>query len=897
MIKAYKRLLAIVMAAAVSGSLGTVAASAENDAGAAVDDNATIRSGSETRTTAALEENISPKVRKMMTVLKEFNIIPDYYDYNLPLTYEVPRADFAASVARMMGKTAYGGSEVYFYDVPKNYWAFNEISNLTEMGIIDGNEDKTFDPGEPISKSAAYKIMLCAMGYRSSAEQSGGYPNGYLTLANSIKLSDGVSAGDTVTMSDMLNILYNSLTINIMEQGGSKKNSITYEVSEDETLISSYRDIYYGEGYVNGANSITVHGGAINKDDALIDSDIYHSGGIDMMQYLGEKVEFFYEEHDSSDDRRLLWVGQKNSSQTVRYISVDGDAEFDTDSFSYTYYDENDRKRRVSLDRSVLVVYNGGIVDSGYDKLLNDKRYEIKLLSDGGKYTVMVIRGYENFVVGNINSIEQIIYDRNKPQEFIDLDRDNYDTFSIRLMGNEEMSFEDITKDTVLSVYRSKDKKHIEVFASRNIVNGVVESINETDKKEVTINGRKYRVDDRVSFDNFSIGDSVTVHTDVFGEIAYISADTGSFKGSFLLKASLDEQEENIVIKQLGEDSNVTKLNCVEKLTIDGIRYKTPKDAYRTLLAGENKLEAQFALIKTNDKGEITEIDTTHYNPSKETSNSLQVDVPFWYGKETTYTQRLVRATANAARIGEKIVFDTDTKVFVVPFVTDYSNVVDDDFWVTVGSKLKNDTGTYAESYKITESSGIAKYILLKGYDPNRVSGDLPILAQRISYGVTDDGDRVEVLEGYQGASPVSIMADESVEDLFSRSGVLSGDVVTLTKDTYGNIKGCTVAYDYRSGEHKALSALNDYQGMFVGYANDVVDTVVKIGFESGAGYDFAINAMSRPVLVYDSSKKRNNISIATLGNIITYQNDPENCSTVFIATNRMQPQMFIVYK
>ena len=897
MIKAYKRLLAIVMAAAVSGSLGTVAASAENDAGAAVDDNATIRSGSETRTTAALEENISPKVRKMMTVLKEFNIIPDYYDYNLPLTYEVPRADFAASVARMMGKTAYGGSEVYFYDVPKNYWAFNEISNLTEMGIIDGNEDKTFDPGEPISKSAAYKIMLCAMGYRSSAEQSGGYPNGYLTLANSIKLSDGVSAGDTVTMSDMLNILYNSLTINIMEQGGSKKNSITYEVSEDETLISSYRDIYYGEGYVNGANSITVHGGAINKDDALIDSDIYHSGGIDMMQYLGEKVEFFYEEHDSSDDRRLLWVGQKNSSQTVRYISVDGDAEFDTDSFSYTYYDENDRKRRVSLDRSVLVVYNGGIVDSGYDKLLNDKRYEIKLLSDGGKYTVMVIRGYENFVVGNINSIEQIIYDRNKPQEFIDLDRDNYDTFSIRLMGNEEMSFEDITKDTVLSVYRSKDKKHIEVFASRNIVNGVVESINETDKKEVTINGRKYRVDDRVSFDNFSIGDSVTAHTDVFGEIAYISADTGSFKGSFLLKASLDEQEENIVIKQLGEDSNVTKLNCVEKLTIDGIRYKTPKDAYRTLLAGENKLEAQFALIKTNDKGEITEIDTTHYNPSKETSNSLQVDVPFWYGKETTYTQRLVRATANAARIGEKIVFDTDTKVFVVPFVTDYSNVVDDDFWVTVGSKLKNDTGTYAESYKITESSGIAKYILLKGYDPNRVSGDLPILAQRISYGVTDDGDRVEVLEGYQGASPVSIMADESVEDLFSRSGVLSGDVVTLTKDTYGNIKGCTVAYDYRSGEHKALSALNDYQGMFVGYANDVVDTVVKIGFESGAGYDFAINAMSRPVLVYDSSKKRNNISIATLGNIITYQNDPENCSTVFIATNRMQPQMFIVYK
>lgn len=894
MMKAYKRLLAVILAAAVSGSLGFVNASAENDTGAG---DAAVQSGSETKVSAALEENIPPKVKKLMTVLKQFNIIPDYYDYNLPLTYEVPRADFAASVARMMGKTEYAGSLVYFYDVPKNYWAFNEISNLTEMGIIDGREDKTFSPGEPIAKSAAYKIILCAMGYRSSAEQSGGYPNGYLSLANRIKLSDGVSAGETVTMNDMLNILYNALTINIMEPSGAEGSKITYKVSDDETLISFYRDIFYGEGYVNGASSITVYGGTINKDDALIDGDIYHNGGIDMMGYLGEKIEFFYEEHDSSDDRTLLWVGTKNSSQTIKYITSDGDAELDTDTFTYTYYDENDRKRRVSLDRSILVVYNGGIVDSGYDRLLNDKRYEMKLLSDGGKYTVMVIRAYENFVVGNINSIEQLVYDKNRQQEYIDLNKDNYDTFRISMMGSEELSFEDITKDTVLSVYLSKDKKHIEVYASRNIVNGVVESVKDTDKKEVTINGRIYRVDDKVSLDSFAIGDDVTACTDVFGEIAYISTKAGNFKGSFLLKASLDEQEENMVIKQLGEDSNVSKLNCVEKLIIDGIRYKTAKDAYRVLLAGENKLQAQFALIKTNENDEITEIDTTYYNPAKETPNSLQVDVPFWYGKETTYTQRLIRANANAARIGEKIVFDTDTKVFVVPFVTDYTSVVDDDFWVTVGSKLKNDTGTYAESYKIAERSGIAKYILLKGYDPNRVSGDLPILAQRISYGINDDGDRVEVLEGYQGAAAVSIMADESVDDLFSRNGVMTGDVVTLSKDTYGNVKGCTVAYDYRTEEHKALSALNDYQGMFVGYATDVVDNVVKIGFEKGDGYDFAVNAMSKPVLVYDSSKNKNNISIATLGDIITYKNDPENCSTVFIATNRMQPQMFIVFK
>ena len=155
MIKAYKKLLAILIAASVACGACVTVASAEEATGAA-----------EAIVKAAAEESVSPKIQKMMTVLKAFDIIPDYYDYNVPHTYEVSRSDFAASVAKMMGKTEYHGSEVYFYDVPKNYWAFNEISNLTELGIISGAGDKLFNPGEPITKGAAYKMLLCAMGYR-----------------------------------------------------------------------------------------------------------------------------------------------------------------------------------------------------------------------------------------------------------------------------------------------------------------------------------------------------------------------------------------------------------------------------------------------------------------------------------------------------------------------------------------------------------------------------------------------------------------------------------------------------------------------------------------------------------------------------------------------------------
>ena len=888
MMKAYKRLLAFFMAVAVFSSASLVSVSAaETD----------TESGSKTVT--AIQESIPAEIRAMMTVLKSFEIIPDYYDYNLPLDYEVPRADFAASVARMMGKTTYSGSEVYFYDVPRNYWAFHEISNLTEMGILNGTGDKLFRPGDTITKDAAYKIILCAMGYRNYVENyEGGYPIGYATVANRIGLTKGVTSGQTLTMKDMLHILYNALTVNIMETTGYTNDSAMYEMSDDETLISLYRGIYYGKGTVNGANSITVNGGKLADNIALIDDEEYNSNSFNMIDYLGEKIEFFYKIDEVSDEKTLVWVNSKSSD--IKTISIDGDATLDTDSFVFTYYNENGKRSRITLDRSVLLVYNGGIVESGYDEILNNHRYELKLVYNGSKCTVMIVRAYENYIVGTINSQDSLIYDKQRTQTSLDLDAENYDTFCIKRMGKEDMSFEDIKKDDVLTVYESKDNKHMEVYVSSNTVSGTIETIGLTENHQmITIGGKQYRVDENRLADDYSVGDDVTAYTNLYDEIVYITASSGGFQGAFLLQAEYEGSrlKDTLSVKFLGEDSKVTSLKCAEKVTIDGITYKNLKEAYKALLAGENKLTAQFALIRKNADGEIREIDTTTLNEGYETSNSLQIDVPFWYGTETTYTQRLVRANSNAARIGEKIVFDENTKVFVVPNVSDYDTVSEDDLWVTVGSKLVSDTGTFAQSYKTAEDIGITKYLLLKEYNPSKVNVELPILVQGISSGIDENGDAIEVLDGYQGAAPVHIAADESVSDLYSKNRVLPGDVVTIQKDSYGNVKGCTVIYDYRTSDHRAITALNDALGMFVGYANSVVDNVVKIGYESGAECDFAVNAMANPVLLFDTSDGRNRISKATTGDIITYKNDPDNCSTVFIVTKRMQPQMFIIYK
>ena len=888
--KIYRKVLAVLLALSMLCSFGVMSVNAENETETAVSETAEV----------TLETSIPSEIQRMMTVLKVFNIIPEYYDYNIPLQSEVSRSDFAVAVARMMGKTVYNGSAVYFYDLTKNYWAYDEISNLAEMEILSGSGDGTFNPGEPITKSAAYTILLSAMGYRVYAESLGGYPKGYTSVASRIKLAKGVSGSEMLTMSDMLNILYNALTVNIVEISFATLDGMTYGASDTETLISKYRNIYYEEGTVSGANCITLTGSSLKKDETVIDGETYKSEGFNMIDYLGEKVEFFYEKKDLEDYKKLLWVGHRSSAQNIKNISVDGDAKLDTDTFIYTCYDKDGKKHKVNIDRSAVLIYNGSVIESGYDKILNatagnNKRYDLKLIETDGKYKVMIVREYKNYIVGNINSGEFKVYDKNVPSDFVNLQEEDYDTFSIKLMGRDDMSFEDITKDTVLTVYQSK--KHMEVLVSRNLVEGVITGIEKHDYKEVAINGTKYRVDDKVADSSYGMGDDVTAYTNVYGEVVYIVVKSSDYEGAFLLSTKFKSKEDATYVKLLGENSKVVSIKCAEKVVIDGTRYKDAEQAYLGILDGKEKLTAQFAIIKKNSNGEIKEIDTIKPDNANGNSNSLQVDVPFKYDDEDSETLRQIRANSNTARMGAKIVFDENTKVFIVPNVTSFDNVRDEELWATVGSKLVNDTGAYAQSYRTSESIGVAKYVLLKDYEPSKANAELPILAQKIYTGLDDDGEIVEILKGYQGNASVDIKADDSNSNLFSSKKVSAGDVITLKRDSYGNVIDCTVKYKYSLGKLLESSELNAVMGVFAGYANSVVDNVVKIGYTSGADFDFAVNATSKPVLLFDASETKNPISVATTGDIVTYKNSPTRCSKVVIVTSRMQPQLLVIYK
>jgi hypothetical protein len=46
-----------------------------------------------------------------------------------------------------------------FKDVPETHWAYKAIEELAEKGIINGYEDGTFKPNEPVTRAEIATII------------------------------------------------------------------------------------------------------------------------------------------------------------------------------------------------------------------------------------------------------------------------------------------------------------------------------------------------------------------------------------------------------------------------------------------------------------------------------------------------------------------------------------------------------------------------------------------------------------------------------------------------------------------------------------------------------------------------------------------------------------------
>lgn len=133
---------------------------------------------------------------KAITNLSAEGVLNGFEDGSFKPGDPVTRAQFTKIIcyALSVGTLTYSEEErSIFTDVAPEHWAANNIVTASKQGIINGMGDGTFAPEAGVQYEQAVKMVVCALGYGPRALTLGEYPAGYMNMANQLKLLKGIT--------------------------------------------------------------------------------------------------------------------------------------------------------------------------------------------------------------------------------------------------------------------------------------------------------------------------------------------------------------------------------------------------------------------------------------------------------------------------------------------------------------------------------------------------------------------------------------------------------------------------------------------------------------------------------------------------------------------------------
>lgn len=121
-------------------------------------------------------------------VLAELGVLQGDNTGNFNPNSSITRAETAAIICRLLGVEEQAKTRIdsVFTDVPSSHWAVGYIAEVVKLGIVNGYGNKMFGPSDPVTQQQMIKMLVCAWGYEYDAENLGGWPNGYIQVAESL---------------------------------------------------------------------------------------------------------------------------------------------------------------------------------------------------------------------------------------------------------------------------------------------------------------------------------------------------------------------------------------------------------------------------------------------------------------------------------------------------------------------------------------------------------------------------------------------------------------------------------------------------------------------------------------------------------------------------------------
>lgn len=522
----------------------------------------------------------------------------------------ITRGEYVLLMAKLTKTLFEGETENAFLDVEPNSRYSAAISSALSQGWISRSEN--FEPDRAITPNEAIKIAVCVIGREIEANQKGGYPYGYLSVAISQGMTKGWNTGaDTLSGEAFYKLAFAMMRAELLS-GSLLTNG---EISEFENSSSTLLRKIYQVDEAYGIVTKTTYS-SYNKDEDIEFNGIVGINGVDFYceelseKYLGLNCRIYFSERGG--ERTLISIyPYANEEMTISREKVE-----DVIGTTLSYEDENGKTRKEALKSGYLMVYNGRIAEPDKTKIMGNSG-SVRLLDNDndGKYDLVFVDAPAYLTLSNYDSVNYILADLYDKAYSIDLE----DSCIINMLSHsaQEINFAQM-KNQVIAVWQSDDKKLVRLSPCTDTVSGVIDYVDD-ENKTVSIEGTEYKFSDyleSLAKNQLRPGGEISCVLGAYGELAALSQTGSAWQYGYIVASGTKNSiRSKIQVKIFSEESNMVILDLAKKVKVDGA---SPVAAATV----QPMLTPQLVRYYTNRDGEISAIDFA------QNSSQIEKDLP-----------------------------------------------------------------------------------------------------------------------------------------------------------------------------------------------------------------------------------------------------------------------------
>ena len=539
-------------------------------------------------------EEIAISANHEIELLQNLDILSGYEDGSLKLDSTITRAEATKMIVAMLNKNAEGRQgTTKFADVPANHWASGYINIGVADGFINGKSDTSFDPEGQVKYNEIVKMIISCLGYNEYAQFYGGYPYGYITIADAEGISKDCSMDGEAyaTRGTVSKLIYNALNTPIIQykgmqhsatQGGFVPNIEKQDGEESKyykSLLTERFDAYLVSGTViaNKKSEDTLDTDevkiSITKTEKYEIADelptLAKVGNTNAADYLNTYTDMIIQKNED-DEYTILNIIPSGKNKIVETSLKLVDEDKSIDNYIWIFDSEDDAKSTKYKLESNYKLYVNGVENEEKDVnkyIINNKVGKIVLTdtykSEDG-YDIISVDYFETALVRS-TSAKKIYIKSDTLESSLSIDADTLEEEEIIMnvyLGTELASVKDIAKDDILSIKRTNN--FYDIYISRAYAEGRV-SAKDPEEKTVTIDGYEYDFIDKDIFDDIKLGSEYKLRLDLFERIYDVEELASSTNYAIVLKTITSGNWDNIGLRMYLSNGTIKNYELSDK--------------------------------------------------------------------------------------------------------------------------------------------------------------------------------------------------------------------------------------------------------------------------------------------------------------------------------------------